>query len=82
MDLQHLFDILVGIIVTIVGFFAKHVHEKAEKVQSDLASFKTHVAENYAHNGRIDEIKDIVANTNARVDDIYKLLTKGKNREE
>ncbi len=78
MDLQHLFDILVGIIVTIVGFFAKQVHADAKENAKDFAAFKTHVAENYAHNGRIDEIKDAVANANKRLDSIYEILTKAK----
>ena len=78
MDLQHLFDILVGIIVTIVGFFAKQVHADNKETQKELSAFKTHVAENYAHNGRIDEIKDAVANANKRLDSIYEILTKNK----
>lgn len=82
MDLQHLFDILMGIIVTIVGFFAKEVHNSNKETAKELSAFKTHVAENYAHNGRIDEIKEIVANTNSRVDDIYKFLTERKRPNE
>ncbi len=78
MDLQHLFDILVGIIVTIVGFFSKQVHADNKETSKELAEFKTHVAENYANNGRIDEIKDAVTNANKRLDSIYELLTKGK----
>lgn len=78
MDRQHLFDIFVGIIVTIVGFFAKQFHADNKETQKELSEFKTHVAENYAHNGLIDEIKEAVANANKRLDSIYEILTKAK----
>lgn len=38
MDLQHLFDILMGIIVTIVGFFAKEVHNSNKETAKELAA--------------------------------------------
>ena len=80
MDIQHIIDILLATIMAIVGFFAKQVHTDVKETSKDLSHFKTHVAENYAHNGRIDEIKDAIATANNRLDNIYELLTKGVNK--
>jgi DNA-binding transcriptional regulator GbsR (MarR family) len=76
---KEIFDTLLGIIITIIGFFAKHVHNKAEETQKDLAAFKTHIAENYTHNSRIDEIKNDIAYANKRLDMIYDVVARGKN---
>lgn len=76
MDMQHYFDMLLMGVVTIMGFVWKSLHSKVESHGDDLAAFKTHVAENYANNDRINEIKVIAQNTNQRVDDIYMILTK------
>jgi len=58
----------------------RSIHKKVEDTQTDLSNFRTHVAENYAHNGRMDDMLRIVADTNKRVDEIYKILTTDKHR--
>lgn len=76
MDVQHLIDILFGIIMAFIGFVAKNIHTKTEDTAADLSNFKAHVAENYSHNNRIDDLKDSLSNMNKRLDTIYELLTK------
>ena len=55
MDVQHLFDILLGLVVSVMGFFAKHTYTKIEKTEADLAAFKTHVAIEHPTNSNIDK---------------------------
>ncbi len=54
MDVQHLLDLLFGILVTIMGFFMKNLHNKAEKTSDDLSRFKEYVALNHPVNDSID----------------------------
>ena len=78
MDVQQILNLLIMVVMAVVGFFAKQVHGKADDTQKDLSAFKQHVAENYAHNGRIDEIKEAMSTANRRLDTIYELLTREK----
>ncbi len=78
MDMQHLFDILIAVIIATFGWLGKAMHADIKQNTKDLSEHKTHVAENYLKKDAIDEIKEIMQQTNKRVDDIYLLLTKKK----
>lgn len=54
MDVQHLLDILFGLLVTIMGFFMKTLHAKSEKTLEELSKFKEYVALNHPVNDSID----------------------------
>lgn len=54
MDVQHLLDILFGLLVAIMGFFMKTMHAKVEKTSDDLAKFKEYSALNHPVNDSID----------------------------
>lgn len=67
MDGQHLFDIILGIVVSVMGFFAKNTHMKIEKTAEDLAAHRIHSAESYAKKEDVKEMKEEILNA------IYKL---------
>lgn len=54
MEVQHLIDILFGLLTAIMGFFMKTLHAKAEKNADDLSKYKEYVALNYPVNDSID----------------------------
>ena len=77
-DMQHIFDILFAIIIATFGWLGKAMNADIKQNTKDLSEHKTHVAENYLKKDSIDEIRDLMQQTNKRVDDIYLLLTNKK----
>jgi len=71
---DNIFEIAITAILSIGGWFVKHMHGKIEKNQEDLAAYKTHVAENYANKNNLEAVMDEVQYVRGAVDDIKRIL--------
>jgi hypothetical protein len=55
MVIDNIFELILGGVVSVVGFFLKGVHAKVEKTNEELHEFKTHVAMNYPTKEAMDK---------------------------
>lgn len=60
MDLQHLLDILFGLLCSVGGFVMKSQHAKIEDTTKRLAQFEVEAAKEFASKEDIREMKEDV----------------------
>lgn len=81
LDFDHFIQIIFSGIIGILGFFIKMIHAKAEKNQTDIASFKTYVALTHPTKETIDRILEKIDARFDKTDEkLEKILEKSKNK--
>lgn len=68
LDLQVIFNWAAGILLTIVGFFARNAIGKVDKTAESLAAFQLEVAKDYVNHNDLRRLEDTLIRIEAKLD--------------
>ena len=76
MIFEHFFEVIMGLMISVIGFFVKDVHGKINKTSEQLSDFKLHVASRYPTNEniekRFDKIDAHLSKINDKLDEVIR----------